>query len=78
VIYISADSTKSDNARPDQMAPYYTIRVKCDPVSMDSKKMISLMPGMEASVDVIIGERTIAEYFFRPIQNVVSNSLKGK
>jgi len=78
VIYISADSTKSDNARPDQMAPYYTIRVKCDPVPVDSKKMISLMPGMEASVDVIIGERTIAEYFFRPIQNVVSNSLKGK
>jgi len=78
VIYISADTTKSDSGRPEQTAPYYTLRVKCDPVPVDSKKAITLMPGMEASVDVIIGERTIAEYFFRPIQNVVSNSLKGK
>jgi len=74
IIEISADSivdTESKNGKS-----YYKVVVKTDKnyLEYNNEKLI-IIPGMVASVDIVTGEKTIMDFFLKPILKVKQGAL---
>ncbi|MFT6987202.1 MAG: adhesin transport system membrane fusion protein [Psychromonas sp.] len=70
---ISADTTQDDKGNS-----FYLIKVRTTESSMHSKDMkdMPIIPGMMASVDVMISKRTVLEYMLNPILRAKEMALK--
>lgn len=66
VVFVSAD-TFEDERRPDA-PPHYRVTVALDPAALtDRQQGIELRPGMQASVELHTGERTVLQYLAKPL-----------
>ncbi|WP_458790164.1 HlyD family efflux transporter periplasmic adaptor subunit [Yoonia sp. MH D7] len=66
VLFISADTFK-DEARPD-IAPHYKVTVAVDLENLDERqRQIAIRPGLQASVELHTGEKTVLQYLTKPL-----------
>jgi adhesin transport system membrane fusion protein len=66
VQFISADTFK-DARRPD-IAPHYKVTVAVDLENLDERQSrIAIRPGLQASVELHTGEKTVLQYLTKPL-----------
>lgn len=75
VAYVSADSLKEETNRG--MDIYYRVRVKPAslPVTSTTGKVLEVLPGMTAQVDIRTGERTVMNYLLKPLRKTLGESF---
>jgi len=77
VVYVSADTLKEDSG--DGVDIYYRVHVK--PTLVDGVvismvgKVLQILPGMTAQVDIRAGDRTVMEFLLKPIRKTLSESF---
>jgi len=62
--------------RQSDAEPYYQVTVEIDDDVMLSREDIRLVSGMPAEVYIILGSRTLIQYFFQPIVNSFNRSFR--
>ena len=69
---ISADTIEDKRGEP-----YYLVKLRTKKSAMLSKegKELPIIPGMQASVDIITGEKTVLAYLLKPITKASQNAL---
>ena len=60
---------------PRSGAPYYSVRVRIQPQELEQLKDVKLFPGMQCSVTIKTGERTLLTYLLRPLLQRTSSAL---
>ena len=66
---ISPDTLRDDKRANDQ--PFYRVLVRTDKADLvHAGKVLTIIPGMQATVDIITGERTVWQYFMKPVLRV--------
>lgn len=66
---ISPDTLR-ENRRPDEEA-YYRVRVSTGRSTLVHRgKVLPIIPGMTGSVDILTGQRTVFDYFLRPVLKI--------
>ncbi len=73
VTYISADTLEEDLKKDEQ--PYYRVHIQIDSIPTQHRDKIEVIPGMTAKVEIITGERTVAQYLLKPLRRVGSEAL---
>ena len=75
VAYVSADSLKEETSRG--MDIYYRVRIKpaSYPVTSTTGRVIDVLPGMTAQVDIRTGDRTVMDYLLKPLRKTLSESF---
>jgi adhesin transport system membrane fusion protein len=75
VVYVSADTLKKETGRGEEI--HYRVHVKpsSNPVLSTTGKLLEILPGMTAQVDIRTGERTLMAYLLKPIRKTLSLSL---
>lgn len=75
VVYVSADTLKEATSRGDEI--YYRVHVKPSqiPIVTDIGKVIEILPGMTAQIDIRTGERSVMEYLLKPLRKTFMESL---
>lgn len=75
VAYVSADSLKEETSRG--MDIYYRVRIKpaSYPVTSTTGRVIDVLPGMTAQVDIRTGDRTLMDYLLKPLRKTLSESF---
>lgn len=69
---ISADTFVEENGEP-----YYQVRVRTSkPALVKDGKSYSIIPGMTADVDILVGEKTILSYLLKPFLRARENALR--
>jgi adhesin transport system membrane fusion protein len=69
---ISADTFVDENEEP-----YYLVRVRTEaPALTKGGKSYSIIPGMTAEVDILVGEKTVLEYLLKPVLRARANALR--
>lgn len=72
LVFVAADSTLDARGQP-----YYAARVKVNPQQLaDIRPRIELVPGMPADVLIITEERTMVEYLFDPMIEILRKSFR--
>ncbi|HHC6764117.1 TPA: HlyD family type I secretion periplasmic adaptor subunit, partial [Vibrio parahaemolyticus] len=62
--HISADTIQDEEGNN-----FYIVRIRIDKTNLGDKNNLPIIPGMTASVEIIIGRRTILDYLLGPILN---------
>lgn len=77
VTYISPDTLEDEESRRREEEPTYRVHIQIDeiPKQKGTDRDLDVLPGMTASVAIITGERTVAQYLLKPIRRVRDNSL---
>ena len=66
---ISPDTLRDDKRANDQ--PFYRVLIRTNTSNLvKDGKPLQVIPGMQATVDIITGERTIWQYFMKPVLRV--------
>jgi adhesin transport system membrane fusion protein len=74
---VSPDAITAPTPRGDQT--YFRVRIAIDRDQANLRgKRIQLRPGLEASVDIRTGRRTILHYFAKPLTRVFDESLQER
>lgn len=75
VKYISPDSLSEQTQKGEEY--YFRVHIELDTKELIAKngKKIEISPGMSASIDIITGERTVFDYFTKPIVKTLSESF---
>ena len=80
VVLVSADATTEDPGStpiPGQIRePFYMVQVKVDPSHLGEGE--HLTPGMQASVSIVTGSRTIMDYLLGPMTEAMRTALKER
>lgn len=83
VSLVSADTSVEDPANPGvpnpTREPFYLVQIKVDPAQL--AKMgngVHMTPGMQASVSIITGSRTIMDYLLGPMTDAMRTALREK
>lgn len=72
VEHISADTFLEENGDP-----YYLVRVRTtEPTLVRGGKPFSIIPGMTAEVDILVGEKTVLSYLLKPVLRARENALR--
>ena len=80
VSLVSADATTDDPSLTGQpREPYYLVQVKIEPGQLARVgKDVHLTPGMQASVSIVTGSRTIMDYLLGPLTDAMRTALREK
>ncbi len=75
VVYVSADTLKERTARGDEI--YYRVHVVTNkvPVTTTTGKILDILPGMTAQIDIHTGKRSVLEYILKPLRKTVTNAF---
>jgi adhesin transport system membrane fusion protein len=74
VSYVSADTLREDTKNGEQT--YYRVHVKTPMlVKTQSGRVLEILPGMTAQVDIRTGERSLLNYLLKPIRKTLSESF---
>lgn len=73
VTYISADTLQEELRRDEQ--PTYRVHVQIDSIPEQHRDKIEVLPGLTGTVEIITGERTVAQYLLKPIRRIGSEAL---
>lgn len=72
VEHISADTFLEDDG-----SAYYLVRVRTqEPALVRGNKSYSIIPGMTAEVDILVGEKTVLSYLLKPVLRARENALR--
>ena len=75
VVYISADSLRSESRQVD--APdVYIARIKLDPLEAATVPSFTPTPGMPVEVYIKTADRTFLSYLFKPIEDSMSRAFR--
>jgi HlyD family secretion protein/epimerase transport system membrane fusion protein len=75
----TADDPSQGGAAGQSREPYYLVQVKIDPAQLaKSGSAVHLTPGMQASVSIITGSRTIMDYLLAPMTDAMRTALREK
>lgn len=77
VIYGTVRVISQDIIQPDdpRVEPYYVARIEVAEQDVPAEIKGRLVPGMPAEVILLSGERTLAQYLVKPLQDAFSRSL---
>jgi adhesin transport system membrane fusion protein len=68
VTLISADTFKDENARMADGNPHYKVTLSVDATNLTERQAsISIRPGMQASVELHTGSKTVLQYLLKPL-----------
>lgn len=75
VAYVSADTIKEEGKTGE--VTYYRVHVSTSakPVKTTTGKVLEIMPGMTAQVDIRTGDRTVLDYLLKPLRKTMTESL---
>jgi len=75
VIYVSADTLKKDTARGEEI--HYRVHVvpSSNPVTTNTGKVLEILPGMTAQLDIRTGDRTLMDYLLKPLRRTLSEAF---
>ena len=75
VVYVSADTLKEKTARGEEI--YYRVHVstQTSPVTTTTGRVLEILPGMTAQVDIRTGDRTVMDYLLKPLRKTLSNAF---
>ena len=77
VTQISADAVSREER--GQTLYYYIVRVETQTSVMNSLgKKLPIIPGMQAQVDIITGNKTVLNYLLKPIVGVKENAFRER
>lgn len=72
VMYVSGDSIQ-----PQQGDPYFIAHVRTNKTCVEFRgKVLPVIPGMMATVDVITGQKTVLDYLLKPVNKVRQRALR--
>jgi len=75
LVFISPD-TLNETAPNGQSMAYFRVRVKVLPQQSNPKAaQILVKPGMTASLDIMVGERTVMNYLLKPLVKSFSGAM---
>jgi HlyD family secretion protein len=83
VAVVAADATMDDPSAGgqggQQHEPYYLVQIKIDPAQLaKSGSNVHMTPGMQASVSIITGSRTIMDYLLAPMTDALRTAMREK
>jgi HlyD family secretion protein len=83
VAVVAADATMDDPSAGgqggQQHEPYYLVQIKIDPAQLTkSGSNVHMTPGMQASVSIITGSRTIMDYLLAPMTDALRTAMREK
>ncbi len=68
VDFISSDTFKDERARDPDGDPHYKVTVRVDMTALTPRQQrIEIRPGMQASVELHTGEKTVMQYLLKPL-----------
>lgn len=68
VDFISADTFKDERSRASDGDPHYKVTLKVDMTSLtDRQADIEIRPGMQATVELHTGQKTVLQYLLKPL-----------
>ncbi len=71
---ISADTIKDEKGNP-----FYKIRVRTDRSYLNLKDdRLHIIPGMLVNIDILTGQKTVMQYFLKPIRRVADQALRER
>lgn len=73
VVYISPDTLEEETR--GEPRPYYRVHIQTDSNAPEGRKPLDVRPGMTAAVEIITGERSIANYVLKPLRRTVDEAL---
>lgn len=73
VVYISPDTLEEDLRRDEK--PYYRVHVQTAGNAPPGRQPLDVRPGMTATVEIITGERSIANYLLKPLRRTADEAL---
>ena len=75
VVYVSADTLKEETGQGEEI--YYRVHVssKTNPVTTTSGKVLAILPGMTAQVDIKTSDRTVLNYLLKPLRKTLAESF---
>ncbi|WP_218190336.1 HlyD family efflux transporter periplasmic adaptor subunit [Pseudomonas sp. CC6-YY-74] len=78
VIYVSADTLKEETSRGEEI--YYRVHVSpiTSPVTTTTGKVLEILPGMTAQVDIRTGDRTLMDYLLKPLRKTLAEGLNER
>ncbi|MRI34817.1 HlyD family type I secretion periplasmic adaptor subunit [Endozoicomonas sp. OPT23] len=72
VEHISADSIQDENGQS-----FYIVRVRTEKSHLDANaQSLPIIPGMQTSVDILTGRKTVLSYLLKPIIRARQNALR--
>jgi HlyD family secretion protein/epimerase transport system membrane fusion protein len=72
-------SAQSGQGSGQSREPYYLVQIKVDPAQLaKSGANVHMTPGMQASVSIITGSRTIMDYLLGPMTDAMRTALREK
>lgn len=74
VVEVSPDSIMNDKGES-----FYRVRVQTDKTSVNKgDKELKIMPGMQATVDIVTGEKTVMNYLLKPFTKAAQTALRER
>lgn len=75
VVYVSADTIKDETRKGEEV--YYRVHVipSTHPITTNTGKVLEVLPGMTAQVDIKTGNRSLMDVLLKPIRKTLSESL---
>ncbi len=74
VEHIGADSITSEKGET-----YYLVRARTDRANLEKDgRILPILPGMVANVDILTGEKTVLSYLIRPLSRLRSEALRER
>ncbi len=75
VVYVSADTLKEEKGQGEEI--YYRVHVstKTNPVTTTSGKVLDILPGMTAQIDIKTSDRTVLNYLLKPLRKTLAESF---
>lgn len=75
VVYVSADTLKEKTARGEET--YYRVHLttRTGRVTTTIGRVLDILPGMTARIDIRTGDRSLMSYLLKPIRKTVSNAF---
>ncbi|GAL30001.1 secretion protein [Vibrio variabilis] len=72
VTYVSADALQTEDG-----VAYYRAHIKLSEPE-ENGRTFSVIPGMQAAVDILTGEKTVLQYWLKPILRAKENSMRER
>ncbi|MDN2483144.1 HlyD family type I secretion periplasmic adaptor subunit [Vibrio agarivorans] len=69
VVYVSADALQDEEGET-----FYRAHVELDP----DNNTFDVIPGMQASVDILTGKKTVLQYWLKPVLRAKENALRER
>jgi len=75
VSYVSVDTLKEEGRNGEEIYYRAHVEVETNPVKTKTGRVLEILPGMTAQVDIRSGERTLFEYLMKPVIKTVNESF---